>query len=211
MGKKHREGFTLIELLVLMMVMALALGLGIPAITAAVANGHMSTAANDLVSSIHAARSDASARGRSVTLCASSRWADPRPECEADASLLGGWIVFVDANVNGTVEDDEAILQAHGPLDEAIRLQAESGADTGPPHYLSFRPDGPAQEIGAAPPVRHVQLCDERGDRATGTDAEGREIAAGRWIAITATGRPQLHRLRGEVQGNALGGCRTDS
>jgi len=207
MGKKHREGFTLIELLVLMMVMALALGLGIPAITAAVANGHMSTAANDLVSSIHAARSDASARGRSVTLCATSRWAESQPDCEADASLLDGWIAFVDANVNGTVEDDEAVLQAHGPLDESIRLQPASGADAGPPHYLSFRPDGPAQQIGAGAPVRHIQLCDKRGDRTTGTDAEGRDIAAGRWIAITATGRPQLHRLRDEVQGNPLGGC----
>jgi type IV fimbrial biogenesis protein FimT len=207
MGKKLLEGFTLIELLVLMMVIGLALGLGVPAFSAMMANARMSAAANELMASIHVARSEASARGRSVTLCATSGWSAEAPTCEAGAHLLAGWIVFEDGNANATVDEGEEVLHGHGPLDDSIALHERTLLDVEPPHYLSFRADGPLQDIGAGPSVRQIQLCDARGDVATGSDGSEREIAAGRWITLRATGRPQLHRLRAEVQGNPLGGC----
>ncbi len=204
MGKKHQEGFTLIELLVLMMVIALALGLGIPAISTIVANSRMTDAANELVSSLHAARSAASTRSRSVTLCASSDRDVERPACDAEASLLDGWIVFVDANTDGAVDEAEAVLQAHDALDATIRLEDHSRPDAGPPHYLSFRPDGFLQDIGGLPYIRNIQLCDARGDRDTGGGH-----AAGRWIAISGAGRPALidRVARLQSDNNPLGGC----
>jgi type IV fimbrial biogenesis protein FimT len=168
------------------------------------ANSRMSGAANDLVSSLHAARAEASARGRNVVLCASSDWDAERPSCDAGASLLAGWVVFEDADVDGAPGDAEPVLQVHGPLDAAILGQAGSRADAGPPQFLSFRPGGPLQEIGGNPSVRNIQLCDARGDHDTGG---GR--AAGRWIAISPAGRPALidrvERLQGDA--NPLGGC----
>lgn len=205
MGKKHLEGFTLIELLVLMMVLAVTLGFGVPAFNAMMANNRMSGAANDLVSSLHAARNEALTRSRSVTLCASSNTAADRPACDDGATLLAGWIVFVDANANATVDEGEAVLQARGPLDDRIRGEARSKTDRDPPHYVSFRADGFPQDLAALPPgVRNIQLCDARGNADTGN---GR--GAGRWIALSPAGRPSLIDQVVVLQSanNPLGGC----
>ena len=205
MGKKHQEGFTLIELLVLMMVFALTLGIGVPAFNGMVANARMSAAANDLVSSLHAARAEATTRNTSVTLCASTAGDAPLPACDADAVLTDGWVVFVDTNSDGAISDDETLLQGHGALDDSIRSRERSGAEPGPPYYLSFRGDGFLQEIaGLGPPVRNVQLCDARGNQDTGN---GR--AAGRWITVSPAGHPALvdRVKRLQADGNPLGGC----
>lgn len=205
MGKKHREGFTLIELLVLMMVLAMALGFGIPAFNGMNANNRMSSAANDLVSGLHAARSAALTRSRSVTVCASSDFDAEIPACDAAAPLLGGWIVFVDADTDGTVDDGETVLQSHGAVAQDILAQPGSGADRPPFQYLSFRADGFLQDIpGLNPGINNIQLCDGRGNVDTGN---GR--AAGRWIAISPAGRPALIDEVAALQGdeNPLGGC----
>lgn len=204
MRKEHREGFTLIELMMLMMVLAFALGLGVPAFQSLVANADMATAGNDLVASLHAARGTAMTRNRTVTLCASSDWDTPIPACDPAARLLDGWIVFVDASEDGVVDDGEAVLQAHGPVDAGIRAQAGSGVDIDPPERLAFRGDGLLQGVGGTSPVRHIQLCDTRGDIDTG---DGR--AAGRWLMITPAGRLVLLDTVELLQGpgNPLGGC----
>lgn len=205
MGKKHREGFTLIELLVLVMVMAITLGIGVPAFVSMAANARMSGAANDLVASLRAARAEASARGRTVTLCASSSWDDAAPDCDAGASLPLGWIVFADTDADGVMDAGEALLQVHGPLDPGIATQPATGTDADAVDYVAFRPDGvPASLPGLGTGLRNIQLCDARGDSDTGG---GR--AAGRWIAITPSGRTQLADSIARLQGDAnpLGGC----
>lgn len=205
MGKKHREGFTLIELLVLMMVMAIALGIGVPAFVTMAANARMSAAANDLVSSLHSARAEASARGRTVTLCASADWDADVPSCAASRSVLEGWIVFEDRDADGAVNGTEPVLQAHGPLDARIARATSSGTDGGGNEYLSFRADGFLQDLpGLGAGLRNIQLCDDRGDEDTGGG-----VAAGRWITLAPAGRPTLVDERARIQGdgNPLGGC----
>ena len=59
MGKMHAEGVTLVELLVTLAVVATVLTLGIPTFTAFLQNNRMSAAANDVLSSMHLARSEA--------------------------------------------------------------------------------------------------------------------------------------------------------
>ncbi len=205
MGKKHQEGFTLIELLVLMMVAAIALGIGVPAFSAMVANTRMSSAANELLSSFYAARSESSSRARTVVICASSDWSAATAGCDMANEILDGWIVFVDRNANGTRDAGDELLQAYGPVHDAIRRNAASGSDAEESTYLAFRPDGLAAEIaGLGPGLRNIQLCDQRGDEAIGDG-----VAAGRWIGIAPTGRPVLYdrseRLRSDA--NPLGGC----
>jgi type IV fimbrial biogenesis protein FimT len=205
MGKKHREGFTLIELLVLMMVMAITLGIGVPAFMNMTANARMSAAANDVVASLHAARAEASARGRTVTLCASSDRDADAPSCDPAAPLLEGWIAFEDRDADGVADPTEPVLQSHGPLDARIARAAGSGTDGGPAAYLAFRADGVPQDLpGLGAGVRNIQLCDERGDEDTGGGT-----AAGRWIAVAPAGRATLVDERGRLQGDAnpLGGC----
>jgi type IV fimbrial biogenesis protein FimT len=206
MGKKHREGFTLIELLVAMMVVAIALGLGVPAFTDLIASHRMATAVNDLVSALHAARSEALTRNRTVTLCASPGWDDTAPACADSADLLDGWIIFVDRNANARVDGDDRVLQAHPPLPAEIAAAPGSGTDQPGPHYISFRSDGLLQDVAGLPAatIRNVQLCDARGNRDTGGG-----VAAGRWIALTPAGRPVINQQIAVLQGdgNPLGGC----
>ena len=206
MGKKHQEGFTLIELLVLMMVLAVTLGLGVPAFNAMMANNRMSAAANDLVSSLHSARAEALTRSRSVTMCASLGWQADQPVCDGGtASLLDGWIVFVDEDSDGTVDNGELVLQTHGPLHDSIRSQPNSKSDSDPPYYLSFSAVGVLQNIAGLPPaVTNIQLCDARGDEDTGGGT-----AAGRWINLSPAGRPALIDDVSMLQGadNPLQGC----
>lgn len=205
MGKKHQEGFTLIELLMLMMVLALTLGVGVPAFGHLRANSRMTATGNDLMSSLHAARTEATTRNRPVTLCASATVDAERPSCDAGSALLDGWIVFADDNASGTVDADETVIQAHGPVAPTITGAAGTAVDAGPPEYLSFRGDGFLLDIDAlGPAVRHIQLCDERGNHDTGN---GR--SAGRWISIAPAGRPALVSTTDRLQGpaNPLGGC----
>lgn len=206
MGQKHREGFTLIELLVAMMVLAVALGIGIPAVSEIVANNRMAAAANDLISALHAARSEALTRSRSVTMCASAAWSEAAPACDGAAGLLAGWIVFEDRNANAQVDGDEQIIGGHPPLPEAIVVAAGSGTDQPAPHYISFRSDGLLQDVAgmAGTSIRHIQLCDSRGNHDTGGG-----VAAGRWISLTPAGRPLIRQEVADLQGqnNPLGGC----
>ncbi len=204
MGKKHQEGFTLIELLVLMMVLALTLGLGVPAMNGMVANNRMTVAANDLVSSIRAARAQASTRSLPVTLCASSDWEAEEPACAQGASLLDGWIVFEDGDGDAARDPGEAVLLAHGPIDAGIRGEARSAADGGTPQFLSFRADGFPAAVAGRPGLRNIQLCDSRGNSDTGG---GR--AAGRWIMVSPAGHTALVDTVSQLQAssNPLGGC----
>jgi type IV fimbrial biogenesis protein FimT len=157
------------------------------------------------VSSLHAARNEALTRSRSVTLCASRNWNAEQPACDNSVALLAGWIMFVDSNNNGALDDDEDLLQANGPLHETILNAPQTGVDQNTPQYLSFRADGLLQDIpGLGPGIGNVQLCDARGNRDIGG---GR--SAGRWISLSPAGRPTLIDRVARLQDshNPLGGC----
>lgn len=192
--KQEREtGFSLIELLFVLAVVGIALGLGAPLFATLAANNRMSSATNDLVTSLQAARSEAVKRQVTVTLCPTPEAAGP---CVAGGNLGSGWTVFVDRNADAAISNDDVILQRHTALDGDLRAGV-----TATPADLMFTGAGTL----AAPLTEfHIQLCDHRGDVDTGA-----EIAAGRWIQITQLGRQQLVRTRAKLQSdlNPLGGC----
>ena len=68
--------------------------------------------------------------------------------------------------------------------------------------YILYGANGFPQAAGVGPAINDIQLCDARGDHDTGGG-----VAAGRWIQIGPTGRPQTYRMQAEVQGNPVGGC----
>ncbi|NDP48691.1 MAG: prepilin-type N-terminal cleavage/methylation domain-containing protein [Sulfuriferula multivorans] len=75
------RGFTLIELLVTMAVAAILLTVALPNFQNFVINSRMATQANDLITALNMARSEAVKRGANVTICASSN----------QTSCTGGW------------------------------------------------------------------------------------------------------------------------
>lgn len=195
-----QRGMTLVELMTTLLVLAIVLGLGVPAFRNVVDTNRMAAAVNELVASLHFARSEAIKRRANTTLCASRDAA----RCDDGAGLRDGWIVFVDgvppAPPNGVVDGADTLLQVRAAIPETITTVAvDPGVGL---HYVAFAPSGFRQEITGRPPIANVLLCDRRGDRDTGGG-----VAAGRRLFIAPTGRPQVYRLRAEVEAGPLGGC----
>jgi type IV fimbrial biogenesis protein FimT len=196
----RQRGLTLVELMTTLLVLAIALGIGVPAFYNIVDTNRMAAAVNELVASVHYARSEAVKRRANTTLCASRDGAG----CDEGAGLRDGWIVFVDGvppvAPNGVVDGDDLVLQRRGAMPETITTVAvDPDAVLA---YVSLAPSGFSQRIDGRPPVVNVLLCDRRGDRDTGGG-----VAAGRRLFISPSGRPQVYRLRTDVQAGPLGGC----
>ncbi|MDH5254847.1 MAG: GspH/FimT family pseudopilin [Gammaproteobacteria bacterium] len=192
-----QRGFSLIELMVALVVLAIALGIGVPVFTTMAANERMSSATNDLVTSLHGARSEALMRRAPVALCPTP---DGAGACIDGGNLALGWTVFVDRNEDGSISADDVILQRHAGLHPDLR----DGVTT-TPAALRFTNAGSLRFDPGAPFTDYnIQLCDGRGDVDTGAG-----IAAGRWIQISPLGRQQLVRARATIQSdrNPLGGC----
>ena len=181
--------------MVVLGVVAIALGIGVPVFATLAANNRMSGATNDLVASLHAARSEALKRRVTVTLCPTPDAADA---CVAGGNLGSGWTVFVDRNADAAISADDVILQRHAALDGDLK-----NGVTATPADLMYT-DAGTLALDAPLTDFHIQLCDHRGDADTGAG-----IAAGRWIQISQLGRQQLVRARADLQSdrNPLGGC----
>lgn len=199
---QRQAGFNLLELMISMMIAGLVLGVGIPSFTQFLGNSRMAGAANDLTTTIHAARTEAVKRRGTVTICASSSWADAAPDCDLGGGTTG-WIVFADVNGDVSVDPGDTVILAHPPLNDSITFSFDAGSTP----YIQFGGNGFPQAAAAGTPISNMQLCDERGDVSTGDDGNGNEVAAGRWLQVGVTGRPQLFRLRADVQANPIGGC----
>lgn len=106
------QGFTLIELMATLAVAAITLTLGIPSFNEAIKGNYMTSKVNELVTDINLTRSEAVKRATNVAIC--SR--DNDSSCRVSNDWLNGWIVFVDVNTSGSLDNGDEILRVHEPL-----------------------------------------------------------------------------------------------
>ncbi len=205
-----QRGLSLIELMVTLFIVSILLGIGGPQFAQFMANNRMAAAVNDLNVSLHMARTEAIKRNAFVTVCPSTTFDAAAPVCEPTASFTDGWIVFVDADNNGapdlTLGNDNVLLQSHHAMNTDIDLLAGNAGGLIPgDQFMVFGPNGyPLTQVNGNNAIFSIQLCDKRGAKDTGAD-----IGAGRWITISPTGRPQMHRSLSVIESanNPLGGC----
>jgi len=207
---QHQQGLTLIELMLTLFIASIVLSFGGTQFSQFMANNRMAAAANQVNIALHTARTEAIKRNSTIAICASKSWNDDAPECDDGATFSDGAIMFIDspAGTNPDLQPAGAadILKAFAPIDGGITLKvADSNETHEGAQFVAFGPTGfPVTRIAGVNGSFHFQLCDKRGNMDTGAG-----IAAGRWISITPTGRPQMHRKQSAVQfaGNPNGGC----
>jgi len=99
---KRNYGFTLIELMVTLVIAVILVVISVPGFRSIIQNNRATTQANELLSAMTLARSEAIKRGTNVSVCSST----DQSTCAASLTWSSGWIVFVDINNNGTFDDD---------------------------------------------------------------------------------------------------------
>ncbi len=212
MGMHRHKGFTLLELLVAIVVLGIVLTLGVPSFTQFVQTNRMAAGVNDLVATLHSARTEAIKRktlagaNAAVSICASADWNTAGPSCDVAGNFRDGWITFADIDGDIVVDAGEQVLAVHGPVANALTLNAlDINSNPVGQQFFSFGASGFLRAAAPGQPLGNVQFCDTRGD----IDAGG-GIAAGRFMLISPTGRPQIFRMRADVQNpvlNPIGGC----
>ena len=130
MGMHRHKGFTLLELLVAVVVLGVVLTLGVPAFTQFIQTNRMASGVNDLVATLHSARTEAVKRktlagaNASVSICASTDRNTAAPSCDAAGNFRDGWVTFADIDGDIVVDAGEQVLAVHGPVANALVLNA---------------------------------------------------------------------------------------
>jgi type IV fimbrial biogenesis protein FimT len=202
MNFRSQTGFTLYELLITLLVAGILIGIGVPNVMEFQRNSAMTTAANQLLTGLIMARTEAVKRQSPVGLCLSANPTAATPTCSpnavADATTLG-FVVWVDENNNvdangariltdatdgnGVVDANELVLMREVAPGGTMRVSANCG-------NVSFGQNGFTRTAGGlcnpAPP-RVILFCDDRGRRlAAGS------LSSARMVTIDRPGRGQV-------------------
>lgn len=95
MHRKRHDGFTLYELIVTIAVAAMILSFGVPGFMNFIQNSRATTHTNDVVTALNLARSEATRRGGSITVCSSANGST----CSGSNDWSTGWVVRAGADV----------------------------------------------------------------------------------------------------------------
>lgn len=132
-------GFTLTELMVTVAIIGIIASLGVPSFQAVLQQNRASSTANELIAALNMARSEAIKRGQIVSLCKSSTISDEEPSCSEDTTWSSGWIVFVDADGDGSVDDSDTRLKIGHASGNNTTLQETGDGESA---YISYLPNG---------------------------------------------------------------------
>jgi len=167
-----QTGFNLVELMITVSLMAILIAFASPTFRETILNNRLATQANELLSALSLARSEALKNNVAAVVCKSSDHTD----C-SQGSWHEGWIVFADINGNGTLDrgsgdckqDEDCVLRVYDKLSGGNTLTFTNPDN---PDFISFNARG---LLRPSRPGTFV-LCDSRGD------------AHARHIVLTPTG-----------------------
>lgn len=175
---KKIHGFSLLDLMVTLTVTSVLLGVGVPSFVNSVQSSAMVAGTNQLVSYLHAARSEAIKRHARVTVCRGV--GGDAPACDVTGDSL---VIFVNPGDDASVDAGDEVLQAGPWLDNNIEVRSNDL-----PAYITYDASGFSVLIGGAPATGELVFCDDRGDENA------------RVMALSVTGRPQIqHRAADSV------------
>jgi len=184
--KNRSHGFTLMELMVTLAIAAIILGIAAPSFSQFLRNNRLTSAANDLLTAIQNARTEAIKRQQSVSICPTANPTAVEPTCAGGD--FSSWIMFVDPNndCRRAVGGAETLLKAGGPAANGVVSRANPLGVC-----ISFAATGflQPQAVTGQVTANRILYCDSRGlAPIAGTQS------AGRGIYVTNTGRSRVAR-----------------
>ncbi len=124
--QKHESAFTLIELMITITVAAIVLTFGVPSFGRIIERNQLSTHINELVSTLHLARSEAVRRNVDVKVCHSADGVN----C-GGAGYEDGWIIFIDEDGDDVWDDPaEELIRVNERLSSSYTLHANGNMDS---------------------------------------------------------------------------------
>lgn len=145
---KTTKGMTLIELVVAVAIFAVLASLAAPNLKSFMRSNRLTSATNDLASSLNIVRSEAVKRGTSIILCISDA---TQSNCNSGSTNWeDGWIAFVDADNSDTFNSGDTVLRVNTSLGGGTTVRSDQFPST-----ITFNSDGSAEAIGS------FRICDE--------------------------------------------------
>jgi type IV fimbrial biogenesis protein FimT len=143
-------GFTLIELMLTLTVAAVLMIIAVPSFREFLQNSRMSAQVNLFISDLNIARSEAVKRRARVTMCKSSTLTS----CTTSGGWEQGWIVFIDADGDGTVDDGDgdSVLRTQEPVGGDLTIRGNSNVQ----NRVAFFDSGDVRVYGT------LIFCDAR-------------------------------------------------
>jgi len=139
-----QRAFTLIELMIGVSILGLLLAIAVPSFNNVIRTNRVAGQANNVVSALVTARSEAVKRGIPVSVCAAD---NSGAACSSTtASDWGkGWIVFTDrASTQGSIETGDVVITSSGAIADSMSLTTSSvgfvrfGRDGAPTNHTIF-------------------------------------------------------------------------
>lgn len=180
--KQQSLGFTITELMVSLVILAVLLAVAAPSYRDFIVDSRMNAEANEFLTMLNFARSEAVKRNGTVTMCKSGDGAG----CVDTGNWAQGWIVFVDVDGNHLRNaNTETLLRVHGALNEQSSLVGTTSVT----NYAMFVPDGRSMLSTGAAQAGRFDLS------TSGSSTGGRKICLflGRsWAEAQAVACPGL-------------------
>lgn len=121
---RYDRGMTLIELMIAIVILAVLLGIAVPSFREAALGSRLSATANNLLSSVQLARSEAIKRNVTIRLCASADGAT----CAAAGDWEQGWVIL---------DPDDVVISSQQEAPTGLKILEADDTLT-----LSFQPIG---------------------------------------------------------------------
>jgi type IV fimbrial biogenesis protein FimT len=145
------RGFTLIEIMIALVIFAILVGAALPSYRDWIAAQQLANHAHFVTDTLDLARSEAIKHGYRVNVCKSR---DLRV-CTDVGGWEQGWLLFIDENDSGQVDDDELVLHREGPAGNAITMRGNRPVE----NYVSYTSLGHARLTSGALQMGTFVLC----------------------------------------------------